>query len=69
MLGLAKKDFWGLEAESWFVVASLPFAKMIPHASAPRPQRSRFANPNVHASEKGLMTQNKLSSNIKTCMF
>ena len=67
MLGLAKKDFWGLEAESWFLVASLPFAKMIPHASALRPKS--FANPNVHASEKGLMTQNKLSSNIKTCMF
>ena len=29
-LGLTKKDLWGLGAESWFVVASLPFARMIP---------------------------------------
>ena len=29
-LGLAKRDLWGLGAESWFVVASLPFARMIP---------------------------------------
>ena len=25
ILGLAKRDLWGLGAESWFVVASLPF--------------------------------------------
>ena len=29
-LGLAKRDLWGLRAESWFVVASYAFAKMIP---------------------------------------
>ena len=29
-IGLAKRGLWGLGAESWFVVASLPFAKMIP---------------------------------------
>ena len=28
-LGLAKRDLWGLGAESWFVVASYAFAKMI----------------------------------------
>ena len=28
-LGLAKRDLWGLGAESWFVVASYVFAKMI----------------------------------------
>ena len=30
ILGLAKRDLWGLGAESWYVVASCPFAKMIP---------------------------------------
>ena len=34
-LGLAKWDLWGLEAESWFVVASYAFAKTV------------FANPNI----------------------
>ena len=29
MLGLAKRDLWGLGAVSWFVVASYAFAKMI----------------------------------------
>ena len=29
ILGLAKRDLWGLGAESWFVVASYPFAKII----------------------------------------
>ena len=29
-LGLEKRDLWGLGAESWFVVASYAFAKMIP---------------------------------------
>ena len=29
ILGLAKRDLWGLGAESWFVVASYAFAKMI----------------------------------------
>jgi hypothetical protein len=29
MLGLAKRDLWGLGAEPWFVVASDAFAKMI----------------------------------------
>ena len=28
-LGLAKRDLWGLGAESWFVVASYAFAKMV----------------------------------------
>ena len=28
-IGLAKRDIWGLGAESWFVVASYAFAKMI----------------------------------------
>ena len=28
--GLVKRDLWGLGAESWFVVASYAFAKMIP---------------------------------------
>ena len=30
LLGLAKWDLLGLGAESWFVLASYPFAKMIP---------------------------------------
>ena len=50
-LDLAKWDLWGLGAESCFVVASYAFAKMIfqlDHDSAPRLQRFRFANPNVH---------------------
>ena len=53
-LGLAKRDLWGLGSESWFVVASYTFAKMTQHSllqqtmTAPRLQRSRFANPNVH---------------------
>ena len=34
-IGLAKWDLWGLEAESWFVVASYAFAKTV------------FANPNI----------------------
>jgi hypothetical protein len=29
ILGLAKRDLWGLGAESWFVVASYASAKMI----------------------------------------
>ena len=29
-LGLAKRDLWGLGAESWFVLASLPFAQRSP---------------------------------------
>ena len=28
-IDLAKRDLWGLGAESWFVVASYAFAKMI----------------------------------------
>ena len=28
-LGLAKRDLWGLGAETWFIVASYAFAKMI----------------------------------------
>ena len=30
LLGMAKWDLWGLGAESWFVVASYAFAKMVP---------------------------------------
>jgi hypothetical protein len=29
-LGLEKRNLWGLGVGLWFVVASLPFAKMIP---------------------------------------
>ena len=31
-LGLVKWDLWGFGAESWFVVASYAFAKMIPQS-------------------------------------
>ena len=41
-LGLAKRDLWGLGAESWFVVASYPFAKMIPQC---------FAKPSVDSQK------------------
>ena len=47
-LGLAKRDLWGLGAESWFVVASYPFAKMIPQC---------FAKPNLYSSKLNLTSQ------------
>ena len=49
LLSLAKRDFWCLRAESWFVVASYPFAKMIPqwvdHFGNDCPKRSKHRNP------------------------
>ena len=55
MLDLVKRDLWGFGAESWLVVAtsyaffgpSYFVTALQPTMTAPRPQRSSFANPNL----------------------
>ena len=56
-LGLAKRDLWGLGAESWRVlhwriILTKGELATTSHDSAPRPQRSLFAKPNVSRSEQ-----------------